>query len=126
MSPYYLLYSSSSLAPPIITSINGDTDLDLTENATLTCSVSSPVGVNITWSTSANVTVPDAVTTGNPQTGFNSSITIPSVTLAHDEAVFVCTAVNTAGSDTDSLTLSVMSKFVLSKPVPQYNYRYSL
>ena len=87
-------------------------DAELEEEVAITCSVRSPISVNITWSTTANVTVPVAVMSGDTQTGFTSTITIPSATLAHDTAEFVCTAVNSAGNDTDSTIISVTSECV--------------
>ena len=110
-SIYFYSLILTLVPPPIVFEITNDIDVNYLGSVNLACSVDSPVSVNITWSTSANVTIPAAVFTGDTLTNFTSTITIPSVTLAHNEAVFVCTAVNSAGNDTDNVTVSVLRKY---------------
>ena len=95
----------------MIIEITDDIVVNYRESVNLTCSVSSLVSVNITWSTNASVPIPNAVMTGDAQTNFTSTITFPSVTLAHNDAAFVCIAVNSAGNDTDYVTISVIRKY---------------
>ena len=94
----------------MIIEITEDIDVNYRETVNLTCSVSSLVSVNMTWSTNTGVAIPNAMMTDDSQTNFTSTITIPSVTLAHNNAEFVCTAVNSAGNDTDSVIVSVIRK----------------
>ena len=79
----------------------------------LNCTVSSRTYPNITWSTTANITINDAaiVTTNESDYMFSSVLTLNGVDLRYS-GMYTCSSTNEGGSASDTSTVTVDCKLL--------------
>ena len=79
----------------------------------LNCTVSSRTYPNITWSTTANITINDAaiVTTNESDYMFSSVLTLNGVDLSYS-GMYTCYSTNQGGSASDTSTVTVNCKLL--------------
>ena len=89
-----------------MTDISDDVTVDYQDNVTLFCTAFGSGVVNITWSTTASISLPDPTTIDTDKDERTSTLTLTSVPL---EAVgdYTCSVENPFGSNSDVVNVNV-------------------
>ena len=90
----------------MVTDISENVTVDYQDNVTLFCMAFGSGVVNITWSTTANISLPDPTTIDTDKHQYNSSVTLISVPL---EAMgdYTCSVENAFGIDSAVTAVNV-------------------
>ena len=62
---------------------------------------------NVTWSTSANISLPDSLTNSTGKNEYNSTLTLTTVTPESD-GTYICTVESDFGDDFESISVNVI------------------
>ena len=94
--------------PTNITSSSKNVTADYGDDVTLFCTVLAlGSNVNVTWSTSANISLPDPMTTSTIKNEYNSTLSLDNVTLESD-GNYTCSVESNFGDDMEDLYLNVI------------------
>ena len=93
--------------PAEVISVSEDVAADYGDTVTLFCTVMAlGDGINVMWSTSANVSLPDSVTTSTGRNEYNGTLTLTNVTLEWI-GLYTCRVESPFGNDSKSISVNV-------------------
>ena len=90
----------------MVISSSAELSVDYLDNVTVSCIAMSLINVTITWSTTANVTLPNTTTETLSDGQYESLLALTSVGL-EAAGVYTCTAQGSSGSDVAKITVNV-------------------
>ena len=100
--------------PAMVTVISDDVDAVYQDNVTLTCTAFGS-SVMVTWSTTADVSLPYATTVSTGKNEYQNSLMLMSVSL-QATGVYTCNAKNQFGNDSAALNVTVTGLYHVYVP----------